>query len=180
MQAFPGQVNTATTATAQTSGSVPLRLDLSYIKTVHGMLKCAQIVLNLLGFICIMCSHLSTNSRCEWFNMVSMIGFWTSGILLGFYLFHVIEKFHKIPWFKIEFYFCAVETACYLLASALVAALAGASESLGVAGFFGFCAMCAYGFDTWMKFKALKSGEYPQGQPPSSKPVSTVGSPAGY
>lgn len=57
-------------------------------------------VLNLLGFICITVSS-ESHSRGGWFNTVSMIGFWFTGILLVFYLFHIIEKFSRIPWLKI-------------------------------------------------------------------------------
>jgi len=35
-----------------------------------------------------------------------MTGFWVSGILLIFYLLHVIEKFHVIPWVMIEMGYC--------------------------------------------------------------------------
>lgn len=58
-------------------------------------------VLNLLGFICITVSSHSSHSRGGWFNTVAMGGFWFTGILLVLYLFHIIEKFSKIPWLKI-------------------------------------------------------------------------------
>jgi hypothetical protein len=58
-------------------------------------------VLNLLGFICITVSTHSRHSRGGWFNTVAMGGFWFTGILLVFYLFHIIEKFSRIPWLKI-------------------------------------------------------------------------------
>ncbi|XP_058802033.1 CKLF-like MARVEL transmembrane domain-containing protein 4 [Phymastichus coffea] len=180
MQAFPGQVNTATTAGGQTSGPVLIHFDPYYVRTLPGMLKVGQMLLNILGFICIQISHINSHSRCGWYSSVSMAAFWATSILLACYQFHVVEKFQKIPWLKIEFIYCAIITACYLLAASLVAALASTSESLGVAALFGFLAMCVYGFDAWVKFKAWKSGDCPQGQRPSSKPVSTVGSPAGY
>lgn len=44
MQSFPGQVNTATTAGGQTSSSVTIYFDPSYIRTIPGMLKIAQMV----------------------------------------------------------------------------------------------------------------------------------------
>lgn len=58
-------------------------------------------VLNLLGFICITVSYGAISSRGSWFNTVAMGGFWFTGILLALYLFHVIEKFYRIPWLKI-------------------------------------------------------------------------------
>lgn len=58
-------------------------------------------VLNLLGFICITVSTHSNHSRGGWFNTVAMGGFWFTGILLVLYLFHIVEKFVRIPWLKI-------------------------------------------------------------------------------
>lgn len=52
-----------------------------------------------------------------------MTGFWFTGILLVFYLFHIIEKFYKMPWLKIEFVFCALWTLLYLIAASLAVAL---------------------------------------------------------
>lgn len=43
--------------------------------------------------------------------------------------------------------------------------------------FFGFCAMVVYGYDAWLKFKAVKSGALAQGQH-TPKQVSAVTSPA--
>jgi hypothetical protein len=54
-----------------------------------------------LGFICITISYRAITSRGSWFNTVAMGGFWFTGILLALYLFHVIEKFYRIPWLKI-------------------------------------------------------------------------------
>lgn len=51
-----------------------------------------------------------------------MIAFWFTAILLVLYIFHVIYVFHKIPWIKIEFYFCAGATLFLMLSSALIAA----------------------------------------------------------
>jgi hypothetical protein len=50
-----------------------------------------------------------------------MIGFWFTGILLVFYLFHIVEKFFKIPWLKVELVFCVVWAVLYMIASTLAA-----------------------------------------------------------
>ena len=55
-------------------------------------------LVNIIGFICIMVSQNNWHSRANWFNFCSMGGFWITGILLLFYLFHVIEKLYFIPW----------------------------------------------------------------------------------
>lgn len=61
-----------------------------------------------------------------------MTGFWTTGILLALYLFHLIEVLYKIPWLKIEFVFCAVLSLLYLIAAAM--AVTYAVEAYTAAG----------------------------------------------
>lgn len=120
---------TVTTSTTTHPGSI--RFDPSYIRTRSGLLKAIQVVsnndviikiisydilylikfiylfifffqsMNLLGFICITCSIYSSHGRGGWFNTVAMGGFWFTGILLALYLFHVVDKFQRIPWNKI-------------------------------------------------------------------------------
>ncbi|KOC69815.1 CKLF-like MARVEL transmembrane domain-containing protein 4 [Habropoda laboriosa] len=176
-QGFPGQHTTTTVTTTTTTTQPTIRFDPSYTRTVPGILKLAQVAFNLLGFICITVSTQSNSSRGGWFNTVAMGGFWFTGILLVFYLFHIVEKFSKIPWLKIEFIFCTIWTAFYLLAASLAADHARYLEAFGVAAFFGFCAMVVYGYDAWIKFHAARSGALAQGQH-TPKQVSTVTSPA--
>ncbi|XP_043274217.1 CKLF-like MARVEL transmembrane domain-containing protein 4 [Venturia canescens] len=176
---FPGQHTTTTTVTtSSTTQQQNIRFDPSYIRSIPGMLKAAQLIMDLLGFICITVSADSNHSRGNWFNTVAMLGFWITGFLLAFYIFHVVEKFSRIPWQKIEFIYCALWTVFYLLAASLAADWARHSEGFGVAAFFGFVAMVAYGYDAWLKFNGVKRGFPAQGQHESSKQVSTVTSPA--
>ncbi|XP_012261261.1 uncharacterized protein LOC105689080 [Athalia rosae] len=164
-QGFPGQHTTTTTVNVGTTAVNPtIRLDTSYFKTLPGILKVVQVVLNLLGFICIISTVLRYNSREQWFNTVAMGGFWFTGIILCFYVFHIIEKFHKIPWLKIELVFCLIWTACNLLAASLVAGDARIDDALAAAAVFGFLAMVAYGIDAWLKFMAIKRGDIAQGE----------------
>ncbi len=102
-QANPAGAGTSTTTTTtvtETQVQTNLRWDPSYVRTVPGMLKVAVVAVNLVGFICVMCSGPQWRSQPvgEWFTLVAMTGFWTTGTLLVFYLLHVIEKFHVIPW----------------------------------------------------------------------------------
>jgi len=173
---FPGQHTTTTTVTTSTTVQTNLRYDPSYIKTIPGLLKCVQITLNLLGFICIECSSFRWSSRGEWFNTVAMTGLWFTGIMLAFYLFHVVEKFFRIPWLKIEFIFCGIWVLFYFIASIL--AVTYGVEAFIVAGFFGFLAMVAYGYDAWIKYLAIQNGELAQGQRAVAKQTTTMTSPA--
>ncbi|XP_015185152.1 PREDICTED: CKLF-like MARVEL transmembrane domain-containing protein 4 [Polistes dominula] len=176
-QGFPGQHTTTTVTTTTTTIQPNVRFDPSYMRTLPGILKILQVILNFLGFICITVSIYSSHSRGGWFNTVAMGGFWFTGVLLVLYLFHIVEKFSKIPWLKIELIFCSIWTIFYLLAASLAADYGRIAESFAVAAFFGFCAMVAYGYDAWLKFIAVRSGALAQGQH-MPKQVTTVTSPA--
>uniref|UniRef100_A0A1B6KCF7 MARVEL domain-containing protein n=1 Tax=Graphocephala atropunctata TaxID=36148 RepID=A0A1B6KCF7_9HEMI len=178
-QGFPGQHTTTTTMTATSTSVQPeLRYDPLYLRTLPGMLKVAQIALNFLGFLSIAISGNAGYSQASFFDSISGFAFWFSGFLLAFYLFHVIEKFYKIPWLKIELGFCALWTVFYLIASTMVAGLTSISAALGVAAFFGFCAMVVYGYDAWLKYQGVMSGQLAQGERHVNKTTSTVTSPA--
>ncbi|XP_056635386.1 CKLF-like MARVEL transmembrane domain-containing protein 4 [Diorhabda sublineata] len=175
---FPGQHTTTTTVhSTNTTVQTNIRFDPSYVRTLPGIAKCAQLLLNLLGFICIESSGvLATRSRGSFFNFVAMFGFWFTGILLAFYLFHLIEKLYRVPWLKLEFVYCCIWTGFYMIASSL--AVSYNSEAYIVAGVFGFCAMVVYGIDAFLKYKAVQNGEIAQGERSNNKQTTTVSSPA--
>lgn len=168
---------TYTTTTSTTKVVITPRFDPSYIRTIPGMLKIFRIVMDLLGFICVMTSGLYYWSRANWFSFVSMTSFWVTGIILFFYLFHLIERTHFLPWMLMEFIFCTIWTLFYLIAAALVAAY-GVNEAFAAASFFGFCAMIAYGYDAFLKYRGWRNQELAQGE--RSVTTSTATSPAGY
>lgn len=153
------------------------KFDPFYARTLPGILKIVRMVLDLLGFISIMCSGVyAWLSRASWYSFVSMTGFWVTGILLLFYFFHLIERAYFLPWMLMESIFCAIWTIFYLIAACLVAALGGAIEAYAAAAFFGFSAMLVYGFDAFLKFKGWREGEVAQGE----RHTSTVASPTAY
>ncbi|XP_030761453.1 CKLF-like MARVEL transmembrane domain-containing protein 4 [Sitophilus oryzae] len=178
---FPGQHTTTTTVkSSSTTVDTTLRFDSSYARTLPGYIKIAEIVINLIGFICIEASgQWSFHSRGQWFNFVSMTAFWVTGILLAFYLFHVIEKFYKVPWLKFELGYCITWTVLYLIAASL--AVSFHVEAYIAAGFFGFCGMALYGLDGFLKYKALQSGQLAQGERVMNRQTTTtVSSPSAY
>ncbi|XP_053692274.1 plasmolipin-like [Sabethes cyaneus] len=152
---------TATVTQTTTVTQPHIRCDPAYVRTISGIIKIVCIVLNHIGFICIEVSSFRYHSRGSFFNTVAMIGFWFTCIMLVFYLFHVCEKFHKIPWLKIVMYFCAAWALVYMLASSFAAATN--VKAFQAAAFFGYCAMIAYGYDAFLKYKAVRSGEIAQG-----------------
>ena len=120
-----------------------------------------------MGFICIMCAPAwwRAHSSGNWFSFVSMTAFWTTGTLLLFYLLHVIEKFHVIPWLLIETVFCTLWTFFYMTTAIDTAVKANhAGAAFGAASFFGFVGMALYGYDAFIKLQGYRAGQLAQGQ----------------
>lgn len=135
-----------TTTTEQTG----IHYSTIYLHTVPGTLKCVCMVMReyncvlmmcsnddfdfsiffllflrnqiftLLGFLCVLFSDFKSSGVCQFFSTITMIAFWFSGILLVLYLFHVIYVMSKIPWTKIEFFFCVGAVFFLALTSALI------------------------------------------------------------
>ncbi|XP_060810948.1 CKLF-like MARVEL transmembrane domain-containing protein 4 [Amyelois transitella] len=172
---FPGQHTTTTTVTSSTTVQTNLRFDPLYVRTIPGILKVVQVLSSLIGFLCIQCSRYSHLSKGSYFIWISMFAFWFTGILLFLYLFHMVEKFYKIPWLKIEFVFCALWTLLYLIAASLATTVYNGGYSAGA--FFGFVATLAYAIDAFLKYRGVRAGGLAQGSRVVSKQTTTVESP---
>uniref|UniRef100_A0A0K2UEZ2 CKLFlike MARVEL transmembrane domaincontaining protein 4like [Bombus impatiens] n=1 Tax=Lepeophtheirus salmonis TaxID=72036 RepID=A0A0K2UEZ2_LEPSM len=147
------------TSTAETNIDASLRWDPTYVRTLPGILKLAQIGLNVLGFFCIIFSGFYQSfSQAEWFTFVSSTGFLINVIFVLFYCFHFIEKFHVIPWNLIEAGYAGLWGFFYLTASIAVASYANVISAFGAAAFFGFVAMVLYIVDAVFKLKGFRGG----------------------
>ncbi|XP_046419036.1 plasmolipin-like [Neodiprion fabricii] len=178
-QGFPGQHTTTTMVTVGTTTVNPtIRFDRSLILTLPSILRITQMLFSLLGFICVTTTLFAYKSQGQWFNTVAMGGFWYTAIIFIFYLFHVIEKLHKIPWLKIELVFCIIWCVCNFVAAVVIVTYVSYDGALGFATFFGFGAMIAFGIDAYLKYMRIKRGEIAQGERQASKTVSSVTSPA--
>lgn len=137
--------------------------DKSYLnpRNIPAVLKAAVMAVNLIGYLCSAFSEHNYGAHSEWFCFVSMSGFWFTGILLLLYVLHVVEKFQRVPWLKVELGYCALWVLLYLIAASVNIYRGGADSA---AGFFGYVAMCIYAVDAFLKFKAWRSGELAQGQ----------------
>lgn len=133
-------------------------------------------VFTVLGFASIQIGEFSHIGISQFYSSIAMICFWFTAILLVLYLFQVTYVFARIPWSKIEFYFCLTATLFLMLVSSLVAARGVTSLTVAAVSillslillkkkkivtkmfclifqFFGYVAMCAYGYDTFLKYK---------------------------
>ncbi|KAK5646854.1 hypothetical protein RI129_005318 [Pyrocoelia pectoralis] len=152
---FPAQHTTTTTVTRV---KTTLRYDPLYLRSKDGIIKIVEIALSFIGFICIQCSQYAIHSTGKFFSTVSMLGVWVSGILLIFYLFHIIEKTYRIPWVHFQLFFCGILSLCLLIAST----------------FFGYSAMIIYGIDSYLKFRAMRAGALAQGERQIAKETTTT------
>ncbi|XP_045459226.1 CKLF-like MARVEL transmembrane domain-containing protein 4 [Melitaea cinxia] len=164
-----------TTVTTSTTVQTNIRFDPSYVKTIPGILKIVQAVASLVGFICIQFSYQNNAGKGVYFSWIAMIAFWFTGILLGFYLFHIVEKFYKIPWLKIEFVFTALWTVLLFIAAILAVTVHDNPHS--AAAFFGFTATLAYAIDAYLKWRAVQAGGLAQGSRVVSQQTASVTSP---
>ncbi|XP_063529948.1 CKLF-like MARVEL transmembrane domain-containing protein 4 [Cydia strobilella] len=134
-----------------------LRFDRGYISSLPGILKGVQLLCNLIGFICIKVSNIWISSIP--YNLLYWICMVITTFLLLSYSFHMVEKYDRWPWLKLEFFYCCVVVMIYIIL-AIIATVIG--EGGYAVGFFGFCAIIAYGFDGFLKYKAWKRGLPPQ------------------
>ncbi|KAI8427334.1 hypothetical protein MSG28_001913 [Choristoneura fumiferana] len=93
-----------------------------------------------------------------WFSAIFYnILYWVAIIITSFlllsYTFHFVEKHDRWPWLKWEFFYCCAVTLVYVGLS-IFAAVVG--ESGWAVGFFGLCAILAYGYDGYLKYTAWK------------------------
>jgi len=154
---------TTTTTTTVTGGRV--HLDVSYIKTVPGILRIVEIVLCLILFICSVsaCSVLWHFGNCGWGGFVGFLGFFLVLAWLFFYLFHVHDAAPNVPWLLIELIFYAIWTFFLLVAGIALAVLASdwgndywgskIRSGAGAGSFFAFAAAIVFGFHTFLVFR---------------------------
>ncbi|UYV71438.1 CMTM4 [Cordylochernes scorpioides] len=163
-QTFP-DTHTTTVTTSATRVSTNIRFDPEYVKIIPGILKISQCVVSIIGFIAITAScHGYCFGGASWYGFVSMTAFWVTLVLLGFYLFHLIEKLYFLPWIQAEGIYCAIWTLFYFIAALVVLVQSHGNGGFITGGFFGFIAMLLYGADAFFKYRAWQGGEIAQGE----------------
>lgn len=79
----------------------------------------------MVGFLLAQFSDFSSTGMPRWFCIFTMIGFWFTAVLLVLYLFHAIYVLNKIPWNKVEFYFCVAIAIILMITSSFTASYGG-------------------------------------------------------
>jgi len=133
-------------------------LDVSYVKTVPGLLKVEVVALSLLGLIC---NGFIGYSFAGWYYFVACTSMITSLVLLILYLVRVPWVVTIIAWYLSELIYCALFGVFFLIAS--IGTLAGIGHGMIAArvfaALFGFAATGCLGFDALQKLQAHKRGE---------------------
>ncbi|CAH1801177.1 unnamed protein product [Owenia fusiformis] len=126
-------------------------LDREFVKSIPGILKVVQMVLSLIGFICVttgnklICPY---GSAFGWYEFVSMGAFWSTFALYLLYLLKCQDRCCACPWLNwnfIELIYLGIVIICWFIAAIVMAV-----QNCGQGGFqagsaFGFFALAAYG-----------------------------------
>jgi len=136
--------------------------DASYLRTLPGMLKLLILALNFLVFFCLLVGGPGYYTGVGFATFVSTFGFTITLILLLLYLFHIVDMMPNIPWIVGEMVYCFAWAIFYFIAASVLAVATANYRGTffwGVAAFFAIAALCAYGFDAYLKFLAWKRDE---------------------
>jgi len=180
MADFPQSHTTHTTTTTTTVTAGRVHLDVSYIKTLPGILRIVELVLCIIVFICAVsaCSWANwygNGGACGWAGFVGFVGFLLVTTWLLFYLFHVHDVSANVPWLLIELIIYAVWTLFFFIAG--IASAVAASEVQNVTyyntyyarvrdgsaagSFFAFAAAGVFGFQTFLLFRDWQRNRTP-------------------
>lgn len=146
------------------------RLDCEYIRTLGGIMKVVCIVLCLLTFLFVMMGP-AYYTGVGWATFVSSVGIFVTTSLLTLYLFRVVDTLPSINWIVCEMVYCFAWTVFFFIAACVLAVASSqfrGTFAWAIAAFFAFGAMCAYGFDCYLKFLSWKNNERATG---GSNPV---------
>lgn len=143
----------ATTTTSSGPGTIGPRMD--YIRTIPGILKIVEMVLDVIVFICSVIPWWPPEG---WIGFVSMSALLTTLIIFLLYLFGVI---HRLPAWRVllEFIYYCVFSVFYLIAAIVAASYAKYHSSIAACTFFAFAATAIYAVDTYFQFRAWRTGQ---------------------
>ncbi|XP_061443216.1 CKLF-like MARVEL transmembrane domain-containing protein 7 isoform X1 [Rhineura floridana] len=128
-------------------------LDRGYAGSYSAMLKVAQMLLLLIGFICIRSSRWIDHSTYTYFEIISMYDLVMILIFYIVYIFRIYRMLACINWPLAEFLHYLIGTALLLIASIVVAAKSSYSAGLAAGAAFGFLASFLCILSIWLSYK---------------------------
>ncbi|XP_077993113.1 CKLF-like MARVEL transmembrane domain-containing protein 4 [Glandiceps talaboti] len=150
---------TTTVTTTQTTRVQPaISCDINYFKTIRGIIKIVQCVLDMITFICATSDwRYRFYSEYQFHQFVSMTCFLLTLILIIFYVTRLLYRI-PIPWIIVEFFYCCGVCAMYLISSSVVAANSFGIAGLEAAAVFGFFALVSYAVEGAFLFRDWRGG----------------------
>ncbi|XP_033021636.1 CKLF-like MARVEL transmembrane domain-containing protein 7 [Lacerta agilis] len=145
----------ASTSSAAPSASGPDSglLDRGYAGSCSALLKVAQMLLLLIGFICIIASPVAGHSSYTYFKIVSMFDLVMIFIFYIVYIFRIYRMLTCINWPLAEFLHYLIGTTLLLIGSVVVVARSSGSASLTAGAVFGFLASFLCILSIWLSYK---------------------------
>ncbi|XP_046354297.2 CKLF-like MARVEL transmembrane domain-containing protein 4 [Haliotis rufescens] len=139
-------------------------IDITYCKSIHGILTAAITIISLIGFICLSAGR--ANIYCDavygsgysFYGFVSMSDFLTGLINYIIYVLVLYEKiiFKFVPWKIWDLIWSSVWSFFYFIASILVAVQACGQAGNAAAAVFGFMALGLHLAMAYFSFKAWR------------------------
>ncbi|XP_077420815.1 CKLF-like MARVEL transmembrane domain-containing protein 4 [Vanacampus margaritifer] len=147
-----------------------IRCDVDYLKSYFGILKAVEVVLSLIGFICIetimMCSPCS---GVYFFEFVSCTAFVVTGTLLVIFFLNLHTKVPHINWNLTDLGNTAASTFLFFLSSLVLACINHNTGAEIAAVTFGFLATGVYSLNTFLALRRWRRGNGAQRAAQSSE-----------
>lgn len=182
MDGFEGEASTASMVSGASSPYQPttepvrlnqgwrgLQCDMEYIRSLCGILKCCQVLLALLAFICI--ETIMECSPCEglyFFEFVSCSAFVVTGVLLLMFSLSLHERVPHINWILTDLVNTGLSALFFFIASVILASLNHKSGAEISAAVFGFLATLSYSINTYLALRKWRFGNRSQNMRQSS------------
>nr|XP_020655156.1 CKLF-like MARVEL transmembrane domain-containing protein 7 [Pogona vitticeps] len=128
-------------------------LDRGYAGSCSAMLKVAQMLLLLIGFICVRSSWWTDRSTYTFFETVSMFDLVVILIFYIVYIFRVYRTLTCINWPLTEFLHYLIGTILLLIASIVAAEKCANVTGLAAGAAFGFLASFLCILSIWLSYK---------------------------
>lgn len=141
-----------------------LRCDVEYLKSYFGILKLVEVVLSLIGFICIetvmMCSPCG---GVYFFEFVSCSACVVTGVLLLIFCLNLHTKVPHINWSLTDLVNTAVSTLFFFLSSLVLACINHKTGAEIAAVIFGFLVTGVYAVNTFLAVRKWRLATSSQG-----------------
>lgn len=147
-----------------------IRCDVEYLKSYFGILKAVEVVLSLIGFICI-----ETIMKCSpcggvyFFEFVSCSALVVTGVLLLIFSLNLHTKVPFVNWNLTDLVNTVASTILFFLSSLVLICINHNTGSEIAAVIFGFLATGVYGVNTFLAIRKWRLGSGCQGAAQTSE-----------